>query len=75
MSNEPLYAVIERLADLMLPETISWREIKSHVTGYSKQKAVEQVVEAAKKDPLFTRIRLHIIYSELRELANNGGLL
>jgi len=58
----------------MLPENISLQEVAKQFP-YSKTKAVERVVEAARQDPLLTKIRLHIIYTELRDLANNGGLL
>jgi len=73
-SDEPLYDAIKRLADLMLPASISLQDVAKQFP-YSKSKAVEQVVEAARQDPLLTKIRLHIIYTELRNLANNGGLL
>ena len=69
-----MYETIEKLADLLLPETIPLSEIKDHLKGYNKGKAVKKVVERAREDPLITKIQLNIVYSRLQDLFNNGGL-
>jgi len=74
LSEEALKS-IESLAELMLPDRIDLSDIRAHLRGYSKRKAVEEVVERAKRDPLITKLKLGIAYTELRKLAQNGGLL
>ena len=69
-----MYEAIEKLADVLLPARIPLTDLKAHLKGYNKDKAVKQVVERARAEPLITKIRLHLIYARLEDLFNNGGL-
>jgi len=72
-AEAPFIEAVRKIAELVAPEHVSLGELTRYMGGYNKQKAVEHVVEAAKKDPLMTKVRLHLIYTELRKLADNGG--
>jgi len=72
---DPIYQAVKRLAETLLPDSISWEDVKDHIPKYDKAKAVREVVLRAQRDPFFTKLKLHIIYTELKELADNGGLL
>ena len=69
-----MYETIESLADLLLPETLPFSEVRQHLKGYDKSVAIRQIVERARQDPLITRLRLWLVYGKLDELLNNGGL-
>ena len=71
--NEMMFQTIEKLADLMLPSKIPLSELKDHLRGYNKTKAIEQLVERAREDPIITKVRLMAIYANLEDLFNNGG--
>jgi len=58
-----------------LPSKIDFSQIKQHLGGYKKEKAIEQLLEACKKDPEMTKLKLHLVYAKLKMLADNGGLL
>jgi len=58
---------LENLLDAVVPDF--------SILGYNKQRAIKEILEGTKKDPLMTKIRLHLIYTELKKLADNGGLL
>jgi len=66
---------LDKIVDMVLPYSVDWSQVKDHITGYNREKAKAKVLEKAKGDPLFTKIRLHLIYVELKKLADNGGLL
>jgi len=66
---------LEKIVDMILPYSVDWSEVKDHITGYNREKAKAKFMEKAKGDPLFTKIRLNLIYVELKKLADNGGLL
>ena len=72
--SEPMYETIESLADLLLPDVIPFNEVRQHLKGYDKKKAIHQIVERAREEPAITRLRLWIVYGKLDELLNNGGL-
>ena len=59
--SEPMYETIESLADLLLPETIPFSEVRQHLKGYDKKKAIRQIVEGAREDPAISRLRLWIV--------------
>lgn len=46
-----------------------------NVFGYNKERAIAELLKRAQKEPLMTKLRLHLIYVELKKLADNGGLL
>ena len=76
-SEEPddlMCKTIEELGNLLLPERIPLSELKGHLKGYKKAKAVEQLVERARADPIITKVKLHLVYARLQYFFNNGGL-
>jgi len=73
-SNE-LEAVLERILDAVMPQSVSLADVKDHLGGYNRNKAKEKIIQAAMREPLLTKIKLHLIYVELMKLANNGGLM
>lgn len=72
---DPIFQAVKRLAEVMLPDSISWDDVKDHIPKYDKAKAVHEVVLRARRDPIFTKMKLYIVYTELKQLADNGGLL
>ena len=65
---------VEELGDLLLPDRIPLSELRGHLKGYRKAKAVEQLVERARADPTITKLKLHLVYARLEYFFNNGGL-
>jgi len=72
-SEEVLLRAVERIGEAVFPERISLGDIRQHLGGYNKARAVKQLVEAASQDPLITRLKLHMVYAELKRLFDNGG--
>lgn len=72
--DEKMFATIQEIAEMLLPERISFSDISKHLRGYDKGKAVDDVVGHAREEPLLTRLRLMMVYSKLHELYKNGGL-
>jgi len=73
--NNELEAALERILEAVMPQSVSVADVKEHLTGYNRKKAMEKIIQAAMREPLLTKIKLHLIYVELRKLANNGGLI
>jgi len=71
--DEIMLQAVERIAEAVFPDRISFTDIRQHLGGYNKAKAIKQLVEAASKDPLITKLKLHMIYAELKRLFDNGG--
>jgi len=71
--NEALYEAVEKMADLMIPSTLTLRpdELMHLLSGYDRHKIVELAVKYAKEDP-YLKLRLHIIYTKLKQLVDNG---
>jgi len=73
--NEELEKALENILNAVMPQSVSLSDVKDHLTGYNRKKAMEKILQAAMREPLFTKIKLHTIYVELRKLADNGGLI
>jgi len=73
--SQNLESALERILDAVMPQKVSLTDVKEHLGGYDREKAKEKIIQAAMRDPLLTKIKLHLIYVELKKLANNGGLL
>lgn len=73
--NEHCIEALEKIGQLVFPDSINWKSVTKHLRGYNKEKAIQQMIEAAKKDPLLTRLKLFLVFTELEKLKNNGGLL
>jgi len=72
--SESCIKALEKMGEIVFPDKIEWKDISKHMKGYDKEKAIGQMVEAAKRDPAMTRLKLFMLYTELQHLANNGGL-
>jgi len=73
--NSEVLMALEHIAQIVLPSKIPFSQIKQQLGGYSKEKTIQQFLEACKKDPEMTKLKLHLVYAKLKMLADNGGLL
>ncbi|NVM23524.1 MAG: hypothetical protein HWN68_17295 [Desulfobacterales bacterium] len=73
--NEHCVEALRRIGEIVFPDSISWKAVTKHLRGYDKERAIEQMIEGAKRDPLLTRLKLFCVFTELERLKNNGGLL
>jgi len=73
--NEEVLKALEHIATVVFPSKINFSQIKQHMTGYKKETAIQQFLEACKKDPTMTRLKLHLVYAKLKMLVDNGGLV
>jgi len=74
-ASSEMEAALERILDAVMPQKVSLADVKEHLGGYNRKKAMEKIIQAAMREPLLTKIKLHLIYVELKKLANNGGLI
>lgn len=72
--EQQMYDTIERIADLLLPNRMPMSELKDHIKGYNKARAVQKIVERARENPAITKLQLITVYSRLHEFFTNGGL-
>jgi len=73
--NESCVKALEKIGEIVFPDKIELRDVTQHLRGYNKEKAIEQLIERAREDPLMTRLKLFLVWTELDKLKNNGGLL
>lgn len=73
--SEECVKALENIGRTVLPSRINFKDVTKHLRGYNKERAIEQMIEGAKRDPLMTRLKLFLVLTELEKLKNNGGLL
>lgn len=61
--------VIGDLVDLLVPD------FEIPIVGYTKKDVIKTIKEESERDPIMTKLRLMTIYTELKKLVDNGGLL
>ena len=73
--SEECVSALRNVAETVFPHRISLKDITRHARGYNREVAIEQLIEKAKESPDMTKLKLYIIYTELKKVADNGGLL
>ena len=73
--SEECVKALENIGRTVFPSRINFKDVTKHLRGYNKERAIEQMIEGAKQDPVMTRMKLFVVFTELEKLKNNGGLL